>query len=74
MESEVIKYLAQYGPIGVAFGYLLINTQKQNDKREIRYQETIKENQSIIEKLASTINGEINNMKGKIDYIFDKLK
>lgn len=74
MESEAIKAVAGYGPFAVLFVGLFFYTIKNSEKREVKYQETIERNQSIIEKLATTINGEICNIKDKIEQIVEKIK
>lgn len=63
MESETLRLATQQGIWAVLFVVLLfyiLKKQEQRDKkadeREAKYQETIKDNQSIISKLATKLN------------------
>lgn len=56
MENEVIKYFITQGAFAALFVWLLIDTRKDSKQREIKYQETIKENQTIIGKLTEKFN------------------
>lgn len=67
MENEIIKLALSQGLWAVLFVSLLFYVLKTNEKRETQYQ-------NIIEKLSSTISGEILNIKGKIDELVDKFK
>lgn len=56
MENEVIKYFITQGAFAALFVWLLIDTRQDSKQREIKYQETIKENQTIIGKLTEKFN------------------
>lgn len=56
MENEVIKYFITQGAFAALFVWLLIDTRKDSKQREKGYQDTIKENQSIIGKLTEKFN------------------
>ena len=56
MESQVLTSLITYGPFAALFCWLLFDTQKKNEKREEKYQETINKNQEIIIELTYKFN------------------
>jgi hypothetical protein len=55
MENELMKYFITQGAFAALFVWLLITTKKDNKDREKNYQDTIKENQSIISKNQDAI-------------------
>lgn len=67
VETEVMKYVLTQGIFAVLFVTLLFYVLKNNEKRETQYQ-------NIIDKLATTINGEIISIKENIKQIVDKIK
>jgi hypothetical protein len=56
MEGEVLKYALTQGAFAALFVWLLIDTRKDAKEREKGYQDTIKDNQSIISKLTEKFN------------------
>lgn len=56
MESEVLKYFITQGVFAALFVWLFMDTRKETKERETKYQETIKENQEIINKLTDKFN------------------
>jgi hypothetical protein len=74
MNEEIVKLAASQGLWAVLAVVLLFYVLKQNEKRESGYQNTIKENQSIIGKLSDTINLKIVGMEGDIKDIKEELK
>lgn len=55
MESELIKYFITQGAFAALFVWLLADTRKDSKQREIKYQDTIKENQDTIKENQSII-------------------
>ena len=55
MGATVLQQLAGSGVFAVLFGFMLWYVLNQNDKREIRYQNTIDKNQEVIGKLADKL-------------------
>lgn len=72
MENEVIKYFITQGAFAALFVWLLIDTRKDSKQREKGYQNTIKENQSIIGKLTERFNI-VEDIKGDIEEIKNKI-
>lgn len=56
MESQVLTSLIAYGPFAALFCWLLFDTQKKNETREGKYQDTINKNQEIILELTNKFN------------------
>jgi hypothetical protein len=56
MEGEVLKYFLTQGVFAALFVWLLMDTRKDNKEREKGYQDTIKDNQQIINKLTDKFN------------------
>jgi hypothetical protein len=73
MSEEIIKLAANQGLWAVLAVALLLYVLKQNEKRETGYQNTIRENQSIISKLSDTINLDIHSVKKDIEEIKERL-
>lgn len=73
MESEVIKLVATNGAFAVLFVWLLFHTQKENAKREEKYQVTIDKNQDIITELTKKFDV-VTEVKEDVEYIKNKLK
>jgi len=74
MSEEIVKLAASQGLWAVLAVVLLFYVLKQNEKRELGYQNTIKENQSIIGKLSDIINLKIVGMEDDIKDIKEELK
>ncbi len=72
MENEVIKYFITQGAFAALFVWLLIDTRKYSKQREKGYQDTIKENQSIIGKLTEKFNI-VEDIKEDIEDIKNKI-
>lgn len=72
MDSEIIKYFITQGAFAALFVWLLIDTRKDSKQREKGYQDTIKENQSIISKLTEKFNI-VEDIKTDIDDIKNKI-
>jgi len=63
---DVVDYLIRYGIFAILFGWLLQKTNKRNEVREDRYQETITENQKVIKEQAvafTSMSGDIKEIK-----------
>jgi hypothetical protein len=73
MSEEIIKLAANQGLWAVLAVVLLFYVLKQNEKREMGYQNTIKENQSIISKLSDTVNIDLHMVKKDIEEIKEKI-
>ena len=73
MESEVLKTGVQYGIFAVLFIYLLFYVLKTTGEREVKYQETIKENQSIIKKLTEKFDI-VTDIKREVEEIKECIK
>jgi hypothetical protein len=73
MSEEIIKLAANQGLWAVLAVVLLFYVLKQNEKREMGYQNIIKENQSIIGKLSDTVNIDLHLVKKDIEEIKEKL-
>jgi hypothetical protein len=73
MSEEIIKLAANQGLWAVLAVVLLFYVLKQNEKREMGYQNTIKENQSIISSLSNAINLDLHSVKDDIREIKEKL-
>lgn len=56
MDGEIIKYALTQSAFAALFVWLLIDTRKDSKEREKGYQDTIKENQTIISKLTEKFN------------------
>lgn len=52
MEEQIFSAVLKEGGYAVLFVFMLIYTMKNNKERELKYQETIDKNQSVIEKQA----------------------
>jgi hypothetical protein len=74
MSEEVVKLAANQGLWAVLAVVLLFYVLKQNETREKGYQDTIRENQSIIGKLSDTINLKITGLECDIKEIKEDLK
>lgn len=56
MESAVLSWIGEFGIWAGLFIWLLLNTMKENKTREEKLYKTIQENQSVINKLADSLN------------------
>lgn len=68
-EQQVLNAAASQGLFALLFVSLLFYVLKQNEKREIGYQTTIKDNQGIISRLTDTISVKITGMEDDIKEI-----
>ena len=79
MGATVLQQLAGSGVFAVLFGFMLWYVLNQNDKREIRYQNTIDKNQEVIGKLADKLDvikevqEDVEEAKKDIQYIKAKM-
>lgn len=79
MGITVLQQLAGGGVFAILFGFLLWYVLNQNDKREIRYQNTIDKNQEVIGKLADKLDvikdvqEDVEEAKKDIQYIKAKM-
>lgn len=79
MGVTVLQQLAGGGVFAILFGFLLWYVLNQNDKREIRYQNTIDKNQEVIGKLADKLDvikdvqEDVEEAKKDIQYIKAKM-
>lgn len=79
MGITVLQQLAGGGVFAVLFGFMLWYVLNQNDKREIRYQNTIDKNQEVIGKLADKLDvikdvqEDVEEAKKDIQYIKAKM-
>lgn len=79
MGATVLQQLASGGVFAVLFGFMLWYVLNQNDKREIRYQNTIDKNQEVIGKLADKLDvikevqEDVEEAKKDIQYIKAKM-
>lgn len=79
MGATVLQQLASGGVFAVLFGFMLWYVLNQNDKREIRYQNTIDKNQEVIGKLADKLDvikevqEDVEEAKRDIQYIKAKM-
>lgn len=74
MEKGIIDLALGQGIWCALFVILFYWTIKQNTNRELSYQATIKENQSIIKGLTDTIKGDVCAIKQDVEDIKDELK
>jgi len=66
MNAQLIEAAIPYGLFAVLFIWLLYSTNKRNEVREDKYQETISKNQDIIKKQAesfSSLSGDVLEIK-----------
>lgn len=79
MGVTVLQQLAGSGVFAILFGFMLWYVLNQNDKREIRYQNTIDKNQEVIGKLADKLDvikevqEDVEEAKRDIQYIKAKM-
>lgn len=73
MENEIIKLVATNGAFAGLFVWLLFYTQKQNEIRETKYQDTIDKNQSIIMELTKKFDI-VEDVKTDVEDIKNKLE
>lgn len=79
MGVTVLQQLAGGGVFAILFGFMLWYVLNQNDKREIRYQNTIDKNQEVIGKLADKLDvikevqEDVEEAKKDIQYIKAKM-
>ena len=79
MGVTVLQQLAGGGVFAILFGFMLWYVLNQNDKREIRYQNTIDKNQEVISKLADKLDvikevqEDVEEAKRDIQYIKAKM-
>jgi hypothetical protein len=79
MGITVLQQLAGGGVFAILFGFMLWYVLNQNDKREIRYQNTIDKNQEVIGKLADKLDvikdvqEDVEEAKKDIQYIKAKM-
>lgn len=73
MENTLMKIGLQYGIFAALFIWLLMYVLKQNEKREIGYRDTIRENQSIIKGLTEKLNI-VDSIKEDVSDIKDEIK
>jgi|GEM_PF-1492724 len=67
MFEQLIELTIPYGLFALLFVWLLHTTNKRNELREDRYQDTIEKNQQIIAEQAksfSGLSGDISKIKG----------
>lgn len=71
MELELIKMIAVNGSYAILFAWLLFNTMKKNDERELRYQKII---DNLTEKIGAieTVTNDIKTIKADIEIIKSK--
>lgn len=71
MELELIKMIAVNGSYAILFAWLLFNTMKKNDERELRYQKII---DNLTEKIGAieTVTNDIKTIKTDIEIIKSK--
>lgn len=71
MELELIKMIAVNGSYAILFAWLLFNTMKKNDERELRYQKII---DNLTEKIGAieTVTSDIKTIKTDIEIIKSK--
>ena len=69
MGLTLIQQLAGGGVFAILFGFLLWYVLNQNDKREIRYQNTIDKNQDVIEDVQE----DVEEVKKDIQYMKAKM-
>lgn len=73
MEKITLDLIVSQGIFAVLFVYLLLDTKKDSKEREVKYQETITKNQTIISDLADKINivedikEDVNEIKNKMN-------
>lgn len=73
MEKITLDLIVSQGIFAVLFVYLLLDTKKDSKEREVKYQETISKNQTIISDLADKINivedikEDVNEIKNKMN-------
>lgn len=79
MGVTVLQQLSGGGVFAILFGFMLWYVLNQNDKREIRYQNTIDKNQEVIGKLADKLDvikevqEDVEEAKRDIQYIKAKM-
>lgn len=56
MDTTVISWIGEFGIWAGLFIWLLLTTMKENKTREEKLYKTIDENQSVINKLADSLN------------------
>jgi len=67
MLEQLVELTIPYGVFALLFVWLLHTTNKRNELREDRYQETIERNQTIISEQAksfSSLSGDVSEIKG----------
>lgn len=72
MEGELFKLAAANGLWATLFVFLFLYVLYDTKRREQKYQDTIKENQSIINKLTEKF-GILENVQKDVSYIKDEL-
>ena len=70
MMDQTIEMVITYGIFAALFVWLLHTTNKRNELREDRYQQTIEKNQEIISEQAKSFS----NLSGDVTEIKDILK
>lgn len=73
MEKSLMELAAANGIWAALFVFLFIYVLYDSRKREGKYQDTIKENQSIIKELSSKF-GIVEDIQNDVSYIKDELK
>lgn len=75
MNDELIKYFITQGAFAALFVWLLFDTRKDSKEREVKYQDTIRENQNIISTLTKNLNV-VDDVKSDVEeikeYLFKK--
>jgi hypothetical protein len=75
---DLAQLISQYGGNGIFFAlflYLFLQSNKESKDREVKYQQVITENQSVIEKFAISyekISGDVCDIKQSINAIQSK--
>jgi hypothetical protein len=73
MDAEILKYVFTQSVFGGLFIWLLIDTQKKNQKREERGETRESAYQSLIKELTSKFEM-INTVSCKLDKVEDKIE
>lgn len=72
MESEILKLGLTQGIFGVLFIWLFFDTRKDSKKREEAYQDTIRDNQSVIVKMTENFSI-VKEIKSDVDDIKERM-
>lgn len=73
MDAEILKYIFTQSVFGALFIWLLMDTQKKNEKRETRGEQREAAYQTIIKELTAKLES-INLISSKLDKVETKIE